>query len=177
MLKTATAASILVAFLACPMTFAQVAAPQQDDGGFGGPQAASEPTNTQLDESWTKGDEPLAPPGETAKTNNNNRNKPNLAPARFAIVSEPGVDIKSKPARYAILSEPGLDMKNVPDARYAVLSETGAGGALSSKATGGVPLPPARYAPLSGAPIGDSLNALQQLSKELPIKTRASEGF
>ena len=173
MLKTATAASILLALIFCPLA-------QADDSGFGGASLPSETTNTQTEQFSMPGNEPLAPSGATQRTSTQGRgsfNIPNLPPVTTSSIARPGTSLKELPdARYAILSD-GDGSGGVPPARYAILSD-GKGAAAGSEVKGAVNLQPARYAILSDNKnaVGDDLSKLKELGNNLP-KKYASEGF
>lgn len=173
MLKTTMAATILLAALFCP----QVRADDADDSGFGGASLPSETTNTQTEQFSMPGNEPLAPPGLTQRTATQGRgsfNIPNLPKVTTASIARPGTSLQELPdARYAILSN-GDGLGGDTPTRYATDR-----GTTGSDAKGAVNLQPARYAILSdkNKSIGDDLSKLKELGTELPKKFRASEGF
>ena len=173
MLKTTMAATLLLALLSGQ----QVQADEADDNGLGA-SLPSETTNTQTEQFSMPGNQPLAPPGITQRTATQGRGS-------FNIPNLPKVTTSS-------IARPGTSLQELPDARYAILSNgDGLGGetpnlyATDRRGTGGpdakgaVNLQPARYAILSDRnnTIGDDLSKLKELRTDLPKKFRASEGF
>ncbi|MBX9690404.1 MAG: hypothetical protein K2X27_27060 [Candidatus Obscuribacterales bacterium] len=176
MLKTATAASVLIALLLAPLASAdELNASTGELSGFGGETLPSQPTNTQLPQSGIDGAEPLSAPGATAKTSTQGRgsfNIPNLPPVTTGMPFKGGF---SAPGSLALQKE---GLTELQDARYGILSNKEA--ALS-----GV-LPDARYAVISDGPAGKVVSratlAPSVLSKVLAPAAvlnvlRASEGF